>query len=102
MNRRPMPGTLGDLIGGGNVTLQGGTLAGQPYHSLTAAVTLSGQDVNLTKATLLQDGGAVVANGTFNLKTQLFLANVGRLQFRTRPFPSGERSPALGGGSIEV
>jgi translocation and assembly module TamB len=80
-------GVLGDLTGGGNVTIQGGAIAGQPYHSLTAAVNLSGQDINLTKLTLLQDGGAVVANGTFNLNTQKFLANLDGTNFELGHFP---------------
>ena len=63
-------GMLGDLNGGGNLTLLGGAIEGQPYHSLTAAVTLAGQDINLTKLTLLQDGGTVEGNGTYNLKTK--------------------------------
>jgi translocation and assembly module TamB len=83
-------GTLGDLTGGGNVTVQGGAIAGQPYHSLTAAVTLAGQDVNLTKLTLLQDGGTVVANGTFNLKTQNFLANLDGSNFELGHFPQAK------------
>jgi translocation and assembly module TamB len=80
-------GTLGDLTGGGNVTVQGGAIAGQPYHSLTAAVALSGQDVNLTKLTLLQDGGVVVVNGTYNLKTRNFLANLDGSNFELAHFP---------------
>jgi translocation and assembly module TamB len=88
-------GTLGDLVGGGNVSVQGGTIAGQPYHSLTAAVVLSGQDVNLTKLTLLQDGGVVVVNGTLNLKTQIFLANLDGSNFELSHFPQ-PKDPRLG------
>jgi translocation and assembly module TamB len=83
-------GTLGDLTGGGNVTVQGGAIAGQPYHSLTAAVTLSGQDVNLTKLTLLQDGGVVVVNGTVNLNTKNFLANLDGSNFELSHFPQSK------------
>ena len=61
-------GMLGDLTGGGTLSLQGGAIEGQPYHSLNAAVSLSGQNVNLTKLTLLQDGGTVEGNGTYNLQ----------------------------------
>ncbi len=74
-------GTLGDLNGGGNLTVQGGAIEGQPYHSLAAAVSLAGQDINLTKLTLLQDGGTVVGNGTYNLKTQKLPGQSGRDQF---------------------
>ena len=80
-------GTLGDLNGGSNLTLVGGAIEGQPYHSLTASVSLSGQDVNLTKLTLLQDGGTVEGNGTYNLKTQSFLANLDGTNFELGHFP---------------
>ncbi len=56
-------GTLGNLTGGGNLTVQGGAIEGQPYHSLAATLSLSGQDINLTKLTLLLEGGTVVGNG---------------------------------------
>ena len=80
-------GTLGDLNGGSNLTLVGGVIEGQPYHSLTASVSLSGQDVNLTKLTLLQDGGTVEGNGTYNLKTQNFLGNLDGTNFELAHFP---------------
>ena len=80
-------GTLGDLTGGSNLVLIGGTIEGQPYHSLTASVALSGQDVNLTKLTLLQDGGTVVANGTYNLKTHNFLGNMDGTNFELAHLP---------------
>jgi translocation and assembly module TamB len=80
-------GMLGDLNGGGNLTLQGGTIEGQPYHSLTAVVTLAGQNANLTKLTLLQDGGTVEGNGTYNFKTREFLGNLDGTNFELAHFP---------------
>jgi translocation and assembly module TamB len=80
-------GMLGNLNGGGNLTLLGGTIEGQPYHSLTAAVTLAGQDINLTKLTLLQDGGTVEGNGTYSLKTKQFLGNLDGSNFELAHFP---------------
>ena len=46
-----------------------------------------GQDINLTKLTFLQDGGTVVGNGTYNLKTQSFLANLDGTNFELAHFP---------------
>ena len=69
-------GTLGDLAGTGSLAVQGGSLYGQPYHSLTGSLAVAGQDIHVTKLTLLQDGGTVIGNGTFNLKTRQFLANL--------------------------
>jgi translocation and assembly module TamB len=80
-------GTLGDLNGGSNLTLVGGAIEDQPYHSLTASLSLAGQDVNLTKLTLLQDGGTVEGNGTYNLKTQSFLGNLDGTNFELGHFP---------------
>ncbi len=80
-------GTLGDLNGGSTLAVQGGTLAGQPYHSLTANLTFAGQNINLTKLTLLQDGGTVIGNGTYNLKTQAFLGNLDGSNFELAHFP---------------
>ena len=80
-------GTLSDLNGGANLTIQGGAIEGQPYHSLAATLGLAGQDINLTKLTLLQDGGTVVANGTYNLKTRNFLGNLDGSNFELAHFP---------------
>ena len=80
-------GTLNNLNGGASLNLQGGAIEGQPYHSLTASLGFSGQDINLTKLTLLQDGGTVVANGTYNLKTRNFLGNLDGSNFELAHFP---------------
>jgi translocation and assembly module TamB len=83
-------GTLGDLVGGGNLAIQGGTIEGQPYHSLTANLTVAGQNVSLEKLTFLQDGGTVVGNGTYNLKTQSFLGNLDGTNFELAHFPQSK------------
>jgi translocation and assembly module TamB len=80
-------GTLGDLNGGASLTVQGGAIENLPYHSLTAAVSLSGQDINLTKLTFLQDGGTIIGNGTYNLKTKNFLGNLDGTNFELAHFP---------------
>ncbi len=80
-------GTLGDLNGGSDLTVQGGAIAGQSYRSLAATLSLSGQDIHLTKLTLLQDGGTVVGNGTYNLKTKSFLSNLDGSNFELAHFP---------------
>jgi translocation and assembly module TamB len=94
-------GTLGDLTGGANLSVMGGAIEGQPYHSLTAAVTLAGQEAELTKATLLQDGGTVVANGTVNLKTHNFLGNLDGTNFELAHFPQPEDPRLSFGGALK-
>ncbi len=83
-------GTLGDLTGGGNLLVQGGVIEGQPYHSLAATLTFSGQDLHLTKLTFLQDGGTVVGNGTYNLKSKAFLGNLDGTNFELAHFPQSK------------
>ncbi len=94
-------GMLGDLNGGGNLTLLGGAIEGQPYHSLTAAVALAGQDINLTKLTLLQDGGTVEGNGTYSLKTRQFLANLDGTNFELSHFPQPKDSRLAIAGAVK-
>jgi translocation and assembly module TamB len=83
-------GMLGNLTGGANLDLQGGAIEGQPYHSLIAALDFSGQDLNLTKLVLLQDGGTVVGNGTYNLQTGNFLGNLDGSNFELAHFPQSK------------
>ncbi len=83
-------GTLGDLNGGANLTVQGGAIEGQPYHSLAATLNLSGQDIQLTKLTLLQDGATVVGNGNYNLETKHFLGNLDGSNFELAHFPQSK------------
>jgi translocation and assembly module TamB len=83
-------GMLGDLNGGANLDVVGGAIEGQHYHSLIGAVSLNGQDVNLTKLTLLQDGGTVEGNGTYHLKTKTFLANLDGTNFELSHFPQAK------------
>jgi translocation and assembly module TamB len=80
-------GTMGNLSGGANLTVQGGDMYGQPYQSLNATVALAGQDINLTHATLLMYGGTVVGNGTYNLQSDKFLANVDGTRFDLAHLP---------------
>jgi translocation and assembly module TamB len=94
-------GTLGNLTGGGDLTVQGGAIEGQPYRSLAANVNLSGQDVNLAKLTFLVEGGTVVANGTYSLKTKTFLVNLDGTGFELAHFPQLRDSRLGMAGSLK-
>jgi translocation and assembly module TamB len=94
-------GMLGDLNGGANLDMIGGTIEGQHYHSLNGTVSLNGQDVNLTKLTLLQDGGTVEGNGTYHLKTKTFLANLDGTNFELAHFPQPKDSRLSVAGALK-
>ncbi len=80
-------GTVGNLNGGATLGVQGGTIYGQPYHSLNATVNLAGRDVNLTRAVFLANGGMVVGNGTYSLQSNKFLANLDGTGFELAHLP---------------
>ena len=94
-------GTLGDLNGGASLTVAGGAIAGQPVTSLAATLGFSGQDINLTKLTLLQDGGTVVGNGTYNLKTKDFLGILDGSNFELAHFPQPKDPRLLVAGALK-
>ncbi|HEV2276378.1 MAG TPA: translocation/assembly module TamB domain-containing protein [Acidobacteriaceae bacterium] len=79
-------GTLGDLNGGGNLAVLGGEMANEPYRSISADLSFAGHSLNLVKLTLLQQGGAVVANGTYDLRKKNFLANLDGTNFELARF----------------
>ncbi len=80
-------GTLGNLNGGATLAVMGGAIDGQPYQSLNATVGLAGQDVNLTHVTFLTNGGTVIGNGTYNLQSNKFLANLDGTNFELAHLP---------------
>ena len=94
-------GTLGDLTGGGELSVQGGAIEGQLYHSLVATLSLSGQTIHLAKLTFLQDGGTVIGNGTYDLKTQNFLGNLDGTNFELAHFPQPKDSRLSVGGAVK-
>jgi translocation and assembly module TamB len=94
-------GTLGNLTGGGELTVQDGAIESQPYHSLKATLSLSGQDIQLAKLTFLQDGGTVIGNGNYNLKTKNFLGNLDGTNFELAHFPQPRDSRLSVGGAVK-
>jgi translocation and assembly module TamB len=94
-------GTLGSLDGSGSLTVAGGEFEGQPYHSLTAGLTLAGHDIRLEKLTLLQDGGTVRGNGTYDLKSRTFLANMDGTNFELAHFPQSKDARLSVAGAVK-
>ena len=79
-------GSLDNLDGGGQVVVHGGEITGEPYRSLTADLTFTGHRANLAKLTFLQDGGSVVANGTYDFQNKSFLVNLDGVNFELAHF----------------
>ncbi|HEY4052066.1 MAG TPA: translocation/assembly module TamB domain-containing protein [Acidobacteriaceae bacterium] len=79
-------GSLTDPNGGGDMEILGGELAGEAYHSIAAHMSFAGRHLNLVKLTILQDGGTVVANGTYDITSKTFLANLDGTNFELAHF----------------
>jgi translocation and assembly module TamB len=75
-------GTVNNPDGGGDIEIRGGELSGQPYDSIVANMNFAGHHLNLVKLTMLQEGGTVVANGTYDLNSKTFLANLDGTNYR--------------------
>lgn len=83
-------GTLGDLTGGGHLSVNGGSVYGEPYKSLTVDLQFAGKQVGISQFTFLVAGGQITGDGSFdtgnnNFKaeakgTNFSLANVQHLQ----------------------
>jgi translocation and assembly module TamB len=64
-------------------------------------VNFSGQDIQLTKLTLLQDGGTVAGNGTYSLKTKIFLGNLDGTNFELAHFPQAKDPRLFVAGALK-
>lgn len=69
-------GTLGNLSGGGHLTLLGGEIYGEPYKSLNTDLVFAGKEVGVSNFILAQNGGRLTGDGGYNLSAKSFHANV--------------------------
>jgi translocation and assembly module TamB len=63
-------GTLGNLNGGGHLSVTGGAAYGQPYRSLDAQLRFAGQEVGASTFTLQVAGGSITGNGAYDLTSK--------------------------------
>jgi translocation and assembly module TamB len=63
-------GTLGNLNGGGHLSVTGGAAYGQPYKSLEAQLLFAGQQVGASSFTLSVAGGEITGNGGYDLTSK--------------------------------
>jgi len=63
-------GTLKDMTGAGKISLVNGVAYGEPYQSAVMNVTMSGQDVEVSSATLMLHGVSITGNGGYDLGSE--------------------------------
>ncbi len=69
-------GTLKNLSGKGNVTLNNGVAYGESYQTVSVDATVLGQQINATRLLLQAHGMAVTGNGSYNLLSKHITAQV--------------------------
>jgi translocation and assembly module TamB len=104
-------GTLGDLNGNGHLTITGGSIDGEPYHSLTSDILFRGRTVSLSDLVFSMDGGKVTGHAGFDLATKsanfdldgtgFQLAGIPRLQSRDYPISGAVAFDAKGSGTLQ-
>ncbi len=75
-------GTLGNLTGGGHVTLRDGIAYNQPFDSISALVNVQGQQISATQLTVRAQGVQVDGNGGYNLASKHLQAHLQGNQIR--------------------
>jgi len=65
-------GEVGDLNGGGHVSIEGGEAYGEHYHSLHTDIAFAGEEIGVSKLVLLQNGGQLTGSGGYGIRTKQF------------------------------
>jgi len=60
-------GTMGDLHGGGHLSLANGVVYGEPYESVSADLTAQGKDIEVTHAVARLHGMQIIGSGGYDL-----------------------------------
>ncbi len=79
-------GTLGNLNGGGHLSVLGGDIYGEPYKSLNTDLTFAGKEAGVSNLVLAQDGGRLTGDAAYNTATQNLRANVNGTGFQLAHF----------------
>lgn len=74
-------GSLNDVHGNGHLAIQGGTIYGEPYRSLTADLTGNHTELGVTNLAFLQNGGRIDGSGGYDIKARTLHADVRGSQF---------------------
>ena len=65
-------GTVNDLNGGGHLSIEGGTIYGDPYKSLNTDLRFAGREAQATNLVFLEDGGRITGDGGYDLNSEAY------------------------------
>ena len=105
-------GQLDSPEGAGHLAVTGGTIYGEPYHSLNVDLTANRTDIDISKMVFLEDGGRIDGTGSYELKAKSFkadiigskfqLAHFQQLQTGAQPLDGALAFHLEAGGTIEA
>ncbi|HTW49414.1 MAG TPA: translocation/assembly module TamB [Acidobacteriaceae bacterium] len=104
-------GTIGNLSGGGALSLTGGAIGGESFRSLTADIAFRGKEVSAFNLVFVLDGGRITGSGgyDFGARTVQFdvqgsgfeLASIRRIRNDQYPLAGAVDFAARGSGPID-
>lgn len=94
-------GSAGDLQGGGEISIRGGKIEGQPYRSLRATLAFTGRRIELSALSMRLDNGTIAANGFYRLDSRVFLVNMDGRGFQLAKIPQLQRSRVAVAGELK-
>ncbi|MBT9329841.1 translocation/assembly module TamB domain-containing protein [Paracidobacterium acidisoli] len=65
-------GELDHLSGSGHLSVAGGAIYDEPYHSLNADLHIAGEEIDIGHLVFLQDGGKLTGGGGYNIASNSF------------------------------
>jgi translocation and assembly module TamB len=105
-------GQLDNLQGAGHLSVIGGTIYGEPYHSLTAELTGNKTEIGVSKLVFLEDGGQISGTGGYDLQSHAIhadvtgsrfqLAHIQQLQGGSQPLDGALQFHLEGAGTLEA
>ncbi len=93
-------GLLDDIQGSGHLAIQGGTIYGEPYRSLTADLTGSHTEVGVKNLVFLQNGGRIEGGGGYDIKARMMHADVTGSRFELAHIQQLQKGKNALGGSL--
>jgi translocation and assembly module TamB len=95
-------GTLAALNGGGTVSLLNGVAYGEPYESVDVAATVTGHQIESSRATVKLHGMTIAGNGGYNLDSQRFHGHVQGDNLRISKFTTVQKMNLNADGVVSL
>lgn len=104
-------GVADDLTGGGELSVKGGTIYGEPYTSLSTGIQFAGHEMDANDLVFAEDGGRITGSGGYDLTTGAYhftargegfeLARIQRLKSSKYSIAGNLAFEAQGSGTLQ-